>query len=542
MKSGTPRQARPEIELAWHRARGFGLDPGMEVNGPERTEDVDTGSRLLTAAHPVLERMAHDLADSRFSVLLADSTSVIVDWRVPSGAPSRLLERVMAVPGIRYTEAISGTNALATAHELRRGIEVTGAEHYLEALHPFTCYGAPIIHPVTRRLEGVLDVTGPATEHSALLRGFLDRAVMDITQYLLQGSRITEQRILDAYLAQGARSARPVLVMGDDVLLANRQAVDLLRAEDHAMLRDVACEAPARASATLHLRLAGGQQAVVRLQRVHGRPDAVVFEIEPRPLPGDPAGASARTDHKSPSGAVYVQGESGTGRTTAARGLAGAPVPFLGAIDERCGDEEASRRWLTRARTALHAGKGLVVDDVHLLSGTAAHALAQLIGDRTAGVIMTGDEVETLSGAHAALVGRCPNRPRLTPLRDRGDFADLVHTMVRNLPRGAGRRVTPSALGILQAHSWPGNLRELHGVLRAATDVHSSGDIGPSDLPAAYRISPTRRRMSPLEQAEHDTILAVLAETQGNKARAAERLQIGRNTLYERIRRLRIPT
>jgi sigma-54 dependent transcriptional regulator, acetoin dehydrogenase operon transcriptional activator AcoR len=62
------------------------------------------------------------------------------------------------------------------------------------------------------------------------------------------------------------------------------------------------------------------------------------------------------------------------------------------------------------------------------------------------------------------------------------------------------------------------------------------------DLPAGYRISPRRRHLGLLEQAEHDTIVAVLAEEAGNKAHAAARLGIGRTTLYERIRRFGIPT
>jgi transcriptional regulator of acetoin/glycerol metabolism len=105
---------RPEIELAWRRAALAGLDPGQEVGGSVLS-DVDRRSRLAIAAEPVLDRMARDLADTRFSVLLADDTSVIVDRRIGQRSLRAALERVMAVPGSRYTESVSGTNALATA-------------------------------------------------------------------------------------------------------------------------------------------------------------------------------------------------------------------------------------------------------------------------------------------------------------------------------------------------------------------------------------------------------------------------------------------
>ena len=43
--------------------------------------------------------------------------------------------------------------------------------------------------------------------------------------------------------------------------------------------------------------------------------------------------------------------------------------------------------------------------------------------------------------------------------------------------------------------------------------------------------------LSPLETAEREIIAAVLAACDGNKSDAADRLQISRGTLYERIRR-----
>ena len=79
-------------------------------------------------------------------------------------------------------------------------------------------------------------------------------------------------------------------------------------------------------------------------------------------------------------------------------------------------------------------------------------------------------------------------------------------------------------------------------VLAASVAARRGGDITEMDLPAGYRISPRRRHLGLLEQAEHDTIVAVLAEEAGNKAHAAARLGIGRTTLYERIRRFGIPT
>ena len=102
--------------------------------------EVDRRSRLITAAAPVLEAMMAELADTRFSVLLADRTATIVDRRVGRHGLDRDLDRALAVPGVRYVEDVSGTNSLATAFELQQPIAVSGEEHFLEALRVFTCY------------------------------------------------------------------------------------------------------------------------------------------------------------------------------------------------------------------------------------------------------------------------------------------------------------------------------------------------------------------------------------------------------------------
>lgn len=69
------------------------------------------------------------------------------------------LERLGAVAGHAFTASTTGTNSIATAFELGRGLAVSGGEHHLGDCTPFTCNGVPIVDPVTRREQGVLDTT-----------------------------------------------------------------------------------------------------------------------------------------------------------------------------------------------------------------------------------------------------------------------------------------------------------------------------------------------------------------------------------------------
>lgn len=557
------RQAkRPEIELAWHRARMSGLDPGMQVR-ESLCDDIDRRSRLAVAAAPVLDRLAQDLAESRFTVLLADRDSVIVDWRRARRSLTPLLERVKAVPGSRYLESVAGSNALATSFELRQPIAVTGEEHFLEALRDFACYGAPILHPVTRRLEGVLDITGHVKDASVLMEPLVRAAVRDIRQNLMDGARRNERRVLDAFHERAARSPHPVIVLGAGMLLANERASGVLDAGTEATLRALAADAPFERSRSTTVVLGTGRGVTVHVQRIEDSTDGVVFDFEVpvsgaragRHGTGVPAlsttGGSCPATTPVPGQPVLLHGEPGSGRTTAARRLAAsalgpgreAEVRILSAMEDSSLDleESSATDWLRRARTALESSEAVVVDDVHLLSGRSAAGLAQLLARFTDSVVvLTSNPVGELTGSWRGLAARCPRHVELPPLRRRDDFADVVRAMLADIC-GPGRRVTPNALSTLAAQPWPGNLRELHDVLSQATAAMNSGDITVRDVPAPYRSSSVRHRLSLLEQAEHDVIVAVLAECGGNKSRAATRLGIGRNTLYERIRRLGIP-
>jgi transcriptional regulator of acetoin/glycerol metabolism len=95
-------------------------------------------------------------------------------------------------------------------------------------------------------------------------------------------------------------------------------------------------------------------------------------------------------------------------------------------------------------------------------------------------------------------------------------------------------------MSVLMRWSWPGNIRELVSVLEQAACRRPGGDIASHDLCLEHRTHYGRRPLSPLEQAEADTILASLRRASGNKTHAATELGISRTTLYRRMRELDI--
>ncbi|MEZ3160664.1 GAF domain-containing protein [Microbacterium sp. BWT-B31] len=64
------------------------------------------------------------------------------------------------VPGADWSENAVGTAAPGTALQLDRSVQIHGAEHFNRLVQPWSCTAAPVHDPETRRILGVIDVTG----------------------------------------------------------------------------------------------------------------------------------------------------------------------------------------------------------------------------------------------------------------------------------------------------------------------------------------------------------------------------------------------
>ncbi|MBI5016022.1 MAG: sigma-54-dependent Fis family transcriptional regulator [Deltaproteobacteria bacterium] len=94
-------------------------------------------------------------------------------------------------------------------------------------------------------------------------------------------------------------------------------------------------------------------------------------------------------------------------------------------------------------------------------------------------------------------------------------------------------RLGESALAALLAYPWPGNVRELQNVLERAV-ILASDRIEACHL--NLDVLPAGHGEGLLQTGERETIRRVLAETGGNRRRAAERLGISLRTLQYRVK------
>lgn len=526
---------RTQIADSWHRSRLFGvpldLDPGVIS-----VSDVDPRSRLIVAARPVLARLTEQLAGTRLSVLLADRDCRIVFRWFGDRRLQRDLEDIGAVPGSQFEEGRVGTNALGTPHESRQAVVIHGAEHYAVALRRFSCYGHPIRHPLTGRIEGVLDITGSSESENPLFGPLVSRAVADIRELIVEGARAAQRQLFLAFQQATYRRSAPVAVLGGDLVFANEACIEQVRPADPASLRALLPDVPTHGVLDTTLTVGVGLTIAVTAERVEGTPDGAVFQVTRMRREMRIPSAELRT-HRS----TLVTGEPGTGRSATAAAIAGESR--VSVLDAATALQLEPREWAARfAELTARADTTVVVDEIHLLPENVLVAISATL-DRgcAAKLVLTACPAARLPPAAAAVAARCTESRALTPLRDRpGELPSLASAMIREERPEWQPRFTGGALAALRAQAWPGNLHELRSVLRQVMERPYTGVIDVAQLPRRYRSAACTRQLGGREAAERQAIVHALRAHGGNKVRAARELGVSRTTLYRRMQALEI--
>ncbi|HMS73672.1 helix-turn-helix domain-containing protein [Gordonia sp. (in: high G+C Gram-positive bacteria)] len=525
---------RPVIAASWRRSRHAGL---VEDVRPEPSlADVAAADPLLDAARPVLARAAEALSGTSTALLLVDAGCRLVTRVTSDATLEGLLTAAGAVTGADFQETTMGTTALGTTAEVRSDVVINSGEHYLEQFRIMSCFGRPIIHPATRRLAGTICMTEIADRMNPLSVPLIHGVVDDIAERLLDRSRADNRTVIAAFERACMRRDAGVAAVGHDVQLTNSLAAQFLGPGDFATLRLLAAEAFAPETVTL----VSGVTMEVLVQRVPGVTHAAVFML--RPADHDVMSAAGFAVHAKGSPTTAVCGESGTGRTTRARMLAGDAIYVdvaAGLLDGRAPNVPVLLR---HARTA---GRPLVIDGIDFLDGRSLALLRTAVTtaapEQPPLVLVSGPPGE-LTAAAAAVVACCGVRVDLAPLRRRE--TELAAT-VQQLLAGIDDRLTlnADAADCLVTQEWPGNLTELRIVLQqaaAATLRRGDRQVSGADLPDSHR-TPTRvGRLLGRERAERQAIISALDAADRNKSRAAKALGISRTTLYTRMRALDI--
>jgi len=145
---------------------------------------------------------------------------------------------------------------------------------------------------------------------------------------------------------------------------------------------------------------------------------------------------------------------------------------------------------------------------------------------------------------------------QIPPLRERKEdiplLAEALLQRIAERIRKPLASLTGAAIAMLQAHDWPGNVREMENLLTQAA-VHARSQIITPDLlglgggagsgPGSPRGARQEPDLRTLDQVEAEHVQRVLVHTSGHKGRTCEILGISRPALDRKIEKygLRLP-
>ncbi len=535
--------------------------------------------RLHSHAAPVMEMLFDQIAGTDSMVLLCDDTGTILHSVGDDDFMGRA-QQVALQPGVNWAEQSKGTNAIGTALMDEQPTLVHADEHFMHANHFLTCSAVPILDP-RGSILGVLDVTSDARsfhQHTMALVRLSARMIenhwlsddhRDVMRLHFHGRLEFIGTLMEGILAVTAEGR---------VVGANRGALEQLGLSGVALRMQTLDELFGtsvgvlvdrfRSPLATPLAVRGRAGRLFHLQARFSWPSgmrapesaslAPLHAVLPPPAAGPGLGDWLTGDARLHTVvatlrrvldsrlAVLLQGETGTGKRLLARAMheasRRAAQAFLSLSGATVGDDQS-----------FDAGAGtLFISDVGELSAAAQARLLQQLQQRPpAGLVCTsqrplrecvdaGEFREDLLHHLSGLVVKLP------PLRLRSDLPALAQRLLEEAGRPAPT-LADDLLASLQAHPWPGNLRQLRNVLRSALAVagpanplrrcHLPEDfLAELDEPAGAAAAASAATSRTLVDLEIDAIRAAVAACGGNISEAARQLGVSRNTIYRRLR------
>lgn len=566
-----PARVRPATARSWRRCAMAGLIPDQPIR-PRYGGDVDDAGQLLRATAPVAAQLTAEFADADVAMLLADREGRILGrW-----AGDRLvaaLDDILARPGYLFDEATVGTSALGTAVEDAASATVLGTEHFMSCLDSMCAVGAPIRHPATGRLEGVIDIVCPAGSPVTFMLPLITRAARDIEERLVRGHSAADRALLDGLLRTDRRGPRrPTVALNERIFIANSLAGDLLPGGSgrHSSLwaqveralgdgRNLIVVDADTPNGPLHGRIrklvdAGGSAGVIlHLYRDGVAESPRAARSVPAPA-SDPAGSlSASLPGRSAvwrrvlgdvetiagnGGRLLLVGPEGAGKYSLARAAAGgaASGPVWDAVTH-------DLRSLQRDPSGGSA-PAVVLRHLDHLDPAGLAPVLTFLDSEPADLVIATYRQEPGTTPPPALVARFDFVLEVPGIDDRReDVPDIVAAILRRESgEGLTAQCAPDALRELMRRDWPGNIRQLERVLARALQSCGGRSISLSDLPRAAQPRRPRMRLSRLERAEREALFSALSAAGGNKSLAAAELGISRSTLYRKLEALCLDT
>jgi transcriptional regulator of acetoin/glycerol metabolism len=545
------------VVASWLRSRELGINPcGRAAPLAARGDAMEAlrvrHADLLDAASEVFARSAELFLGSRSLMLLTNPEGIVLDTigdhqTLDDGQDIHLM------PGGDWREHTVGTNGIGTALATGRPAQVHAAEHFCEGIKAWTCAAAPIFEPVTGRVLGVVDISGPPTTYQRNNLSLAVATARQIEMVLSHRMSLERMQLLDACLAHTSGAERGGLVVLDrrGRLVHSSGRTPELVALGHRLPGLAEGAAIDDWPAQLPQPLRADWFSVIRSE---GRTIGAVLRIPPEQMAAGarpaPVKAEARSDPFAAilwrSGSmervvararrlagkrvpVLIEGETGVGKELFARALHGDPADGRPFIVFNCGavvkDLLASELFghVRGAFTGALAGGApgrfeqahggtLCLDEIGEMPLELQSFLLRVLEEGVIYRLGSGQphavDVRLVAMTNRNLrdevaAGRFRrdlyHRLSVTsiqppPLRERERDIDLlVAVFNRQLAVRHGvreRQFGEAVTAMLRAYAWPGNVRELRNVIESLLLTAEGETVTGDEVAALFEAAP----------------------------------------------------
>jgi transcriptional regulator of acetoin/glycerol metabolism len=330
------------VARSWQRSLAAGLVPygqpmpDDKLSASDLRQSQACNGDLINHSRPVMEYLFEQVRHGHSMVVLSDRHGVLMHTLGDGDFLSKA-ERVALQAGARWSEDLRGTNAIGTALAEGCGVEIHGAEHYMDRNGFLTCAASPILS-ASGELMGILDISGDQRSHHPHTLGLVNTA-----------ARMIENRLFTAHCQNSivlhmhpqthgiGTVAAGMLAVSEDgwIMGANSQALRMLdmNRQDigatplarvlETRLTGLLAQAHQRGPQPLALRRHSGEVLQVTVQWPHGQRSS---------LRTSAAGHSTATTLSSESDALQALDTGDAAWRAAAdkaRRVAGKPISVL---------------------------------------------------------------------------------------------------------------------------------------------------------------------------------------------------------------------
>lgn len=569
---------------------------------------------LISHSEPVIEYLFEQVRHSHSMVILADAQGVLMHTLGDLDFLNKA-DRVALKCGATWAENQRGTNAIGTAVAEANEIEIHGAEHYLEHNEFLTCAAAPILS-AQGKLMGILDISGDHRSRHPHTLGLVSTAAQMIENSMVL-SACQHQIIVQLHTrAEGLGSvAQGVLAFSEDGWLtgANRKGLALMKLQ----YKDIAatCWSDLFDKEFQHI-LSFHQRAVIRPEMLRTKDGGMLFaQVHSHSLARQALSANTKAAPATPISPtttnedaqwlvaserarkvidkaipLLVTGESGVGKELFAQATHRASLrrnkPFVAvncaAIPEHLIEAElfgyvagaftGATKQGAQGRLREAQGGTLFLDEIGDMPLGLQTRLLRVLQERQVTPLGSSTPVAVdfnlICATHQNLknsiaLGRFREdlfyringlNVCLPALRARTDFEFLCGRLLHEFAPDSDLHIAPDLLSAMKTFHWPGNLRQLSHVLRAAVALRDddqrciSWEHLADDLVAELRVLIAQEAAAtivsdnagePQELSLHarsmKAIRQALANANGNVSAAARELGISRQTLYRKL-------